>query len=182
MRNRRCAPSRAHRQGEGGTVPHYGHLCVLGTGVLDTELLGAWGAKENSDSSATPFPLPLGRRPPWGQLLLCSLSCMQLSSGGLCCWTPLGTQASTRELTGPQRENTSAHTGFISLRTIFWPLPVLSLCVISQLVQNSGKEKGCFLVVPLSPSTRMRGWEREWATPLHLWVSRAWADHLPDHL
>lgn len=88
---------------------------------------------------------------------------------------------STRELAGPRIEITSARTGFISLRAIFGPFPALSLCVISQLVQNSGKEKRCYLAVPLSPSTRMKGREKERVTPLHLWVSLDRAVHLPDH-
>lgn len=46
------------------------------------------------------------------------------------------------QLTCPQIKATFAHTGFINLRVIFGPFSALSLYVISQLVQNSGKEGG----------------------------------------
>ena len=45
------------------------------------------------------------------------------------------------QLTCPQIKAILAHTGFINQRVIFGPFSALSLCVISQLVQNSGKER-----------------------------------------
>lgn len=73
-------------------------------------------------------------------------------------------------LTCPQIKATCAHTGFINLRVIFGPFSALSLCVISQSVQNSGKESGgCYLMVPRSPSARLRGWKKE-LNSLWLWV------------
>ena len=50
----------------------------------------------------------------------------------------------------------------------------MSICLaplsVSQLVQNSGKEKGgCYLMVPRRPSARQRGWKKE-LNSLWLWV------------
>lgn len=82
------------------------------------------------------------------------------------------------QLTCPQIKATFAHTGFINLRvirTFFCLAPVCYFSVGSELRQRRGGGE-CYLMVPRSPSTILRGWKKELNS---LWL---WAIHFLGHL
>lgn len=111
-----------------------------------------------------PFLLPLKHKPLWVSVLLLSLLCVGLScrSTGLePCWEErLVESLGGMMLSSLQRKITFTPTSFLSLRGTWEPASALSLCVHPLLVQNSGKEEGCYPVVLLYPNINLREWKR----------------------